>query len=211
MSSPAANAARVYGINTMRHLATRSCCAPARLMMQQRFRPTCTSSPAANSRGSSCLRERGRLRHSTRSTQFGRQRASPAGASSPQAKLRPLPMIRVQFGLQSWDLENRVGYRLATGGSRIRTCRPPSRLVPLALDPTTGNLRGVSRNGRFVRAGLMVRIRLPPAESQWRTWPSRPLHGRADGDDGALSGRGPSPRAYRDETDTAVTPIGACP
>jgi hypothetical protein len=95
MSSPAANAARVYGINTMRHPAIRSCCAPARLMMQQRYRPTCISSPAAKSRGSSCQRERGRLRHSTRSTKSGRRRASPARASSPQPKLRALPMIRV--------------------------------------------------------------------------------------------------------------------
>jgi hypothetical protein len=95
MSSPAANAARAYGTNTMRHPATRFCCAPARLMIQQRFRPTCISSPAANPRGSSCLRECGRLRHSIRSMKSGRRRASPAGASSPQPKLRLLPTIRV--------------------------------------------------------------------------------------------------------------------
>ena len=67
----------------------------AGLMMQLRFRPTCISSPAANSRGSSCLRERERLRHSTRSMKSGRRRASPAGTSSPQPELRTLPMIRV--------------------------------------------------------------------------------------------------------------------
>jgi hypothetical protein len=51
------------------------------------------------------------------------------------------------------DPGNRVRFRLAGGANRIRTCSPTSRLVPLTLGPTTGNLCGASPNGRVSRSG----------------------------------------------------------
>src|SRR5215831_14568204 len=74
----------------------------------------------------------------------------------PLSRLAPGADCRKSARLFPYSLGVHCRDGLSAGANGIRTCGPTSRLVPLTLGPTTGNLCGELPNGSY--CGMLVTV-----------------------------------------------------